>query len=218
MSECTRSQIRGRSRPVDTVTFDEQSVTRFGGLASLQRWLAETGFKERLRRSLRGLADTTAFDYPHLVLVLILHYLLGWRRLSELDHDRDDPMLARTVRLQRLPSMSALSCLDQAPAAIVDRLRGFVRDGVVERIRASGLRSITLDFDGTVQSTQRRAESSAVGYNSQHKGEHSYYPLLCTVSQLGEVIDVPSARPCPRQPRGAAGCGVRSPGDPGDAR
>jgi len=148
-------------------------------------------------------------------------------------------MLARTVRLQRLPSMSALSCLDQAPAAIVDRLRGFVRDGVVERIRASGLRSITLDFDGTVQSTQRRAETSAVGYNSQHKGEHSYYPLLGTVSHLGEVFNVPSARQCPRQPRGgrlhprlrrgrarragaeprgAAGRGVRSPGDSGEAR
>jgi hypothetical protein len=135
------------------VTFDEQSVTRFGGLAVVQHWLGETGFKERLRRSLRGLADTMASGYHTLVFVLILHYLLGWRRLSELEHYRDDPMLARTVGLQWLPSVSALSRLDQTPAAIVDRLRGFVRDAVVERIRKSGLRRVTLDFDGTVQST-----------------------------------------------------------------
>ena len=196
--------MRGRSQPVDTVTFDEQSVTRFGGLAVLQRWLGETGFKERLRRSLRGLVDPTAFGYPNLVLVLIVHYLWGWRRLSELDDYRDDPMLARTLGLRWLPSVSALSRLDRAPAAIIERLRGFVRDGIVERIRASGLRRVTLDFDGTVQSTRRRAEGSAVGYNSHRKGERSYYPLLCTVAQLGEVFDVAHRPGNVHDSRGAA--------------
>jgi hypothetical protein len=204
MAKCSRSEVRGRSRPVDTVTFDEQSVTRFGGLALLQHWLAEAGFKERLRRSFRGLIDMTAFGYHNLVFVLIIHYLLGWRRLSEHDHYRDDPMLARTLGLRWLPSVSALRRLDQAPAAIVDRLRGFVRDGVVERIRASGLRRVTLDFDGTVQSTRRRAEGSAVGYNSHRKGERSYYPLLCTVAQLGEVFDVAHRPGNVHDSRGAA--------------
>jgi hypothetical protein len=37
MIKCSRSDVRGRSQPVDTVTFDEQSVTRFGGLAVVQR-------------------------------------------------------------------------------------------------------------------------------------------------------------------------------------
>jgi len=98
-------------------------------------------------------------------------------------------MIARTLGLRWLPSVSALSRLDRDPAAIVERLRGFVRDGTVERIWASGLRRVTLDFDGTLQSTRRRAEGSAVGDNSHRKGERSYYPLLCTVAQHGEVFD-----------------------------
>jgi len=76
---------------------------------------------------------------------------LGWRRLPELAGDRDGAMVARTLGLQRLASVATLSRVDRAPPAMVERLRGFVRDGVAERIRASRLRStVTLDFDGTV--------------------------------------------------------------------
>lgn len=204
MAKCSRSAVRGRSQPVDTVTFEDQSLTRFAGLAVLQRWLADTGFKERLRRALRGVSDATSYGYHALVLVLILHYLLGWRRLQEVADYRDDPMVARTLGLQRLPSVAALSRLDRAPPALVEHLRGFMRDGVAERITASGLRTVTLDFDGTVQSTRRRAEGSAVGYNSQRKGERSYYPLLCTVAQLGEVFDVAHRPGNVHDSRGAA--------------
>jgi len=204
MSKCSRSAVRGRSQPVDTVTFEDQSLTRFAGLAVLQRWLVATGFKERLRRALRGLGDATSYGYHGLILVLILHYLLGWRRLQELADYSDDPMVARTLGLQRLPSVATLSRLDRAPPATVERLRGFMRDGVAERVRASRLRTVTLDFDGTVQSTRRRAEGAAVGYNNQRKGERSYYPLLCTVAQLGQVFDVAHRPGNVHDSRGAA--------------
>jgi hypothetical protein len=49
---------------------------------------------------------------------------------------------------------------------------------------------ITLDFDGSVLSTQRRAEGTAVGFNQKKKGARSYYPLFCTVAQTGQVLDV----------------------------
>ena len=48
---------------------------------------------------------------------------------------------------------------------------------------------ITLDFDGSVQSTTRRAQGTAVGYNRKKKGARSYYPLFCTVAQTGQVLD-----------------------------
>jgi hypothetical protein len=46
-----------------------------------------------------------------------------------------------------------------------------------------------VDFDGSVQSTRRHAEGTAVGYNKK-KGTHSYYPLFCTIGQTGQVFDV----------------------------
>jgi hypothetical protein len=61
---------------------------------------------------------------------------------------------------------------------------------VVGRLRTLGLRRLTLDFDGSVLSTSRHAEGSAVGFNKQKKGARSYYPLFCTVAQVGQVFDV----------------------------
>jgi len=49
---------------------------------------------------------------------------------------------------------------------------------------------ITLDFDGSVQSTKRHAEGTAVGFNKQKKGARSYYPLFCTVAQTGQVFSL----------------------------
>lgn len=49
---------------------------------------------------------------------------------------------------------------------------------------------MTLDFDGSVVSTKsRRTEGTAIGYN-KNKGQRSYYPLLATVAQTGQVFDV----------------------------
>ena len=55
---------------------------------------------------------------------------------------------------------------------------------------AEGLSRVTLDFDGSVQSTGRHAEGTAVGFNKQKKGARSYYPLFCTVAQTAQVLDL----------------------------
>ena len=49
---------------------------------------------------------------------------------------------------------------------------------------------LTLDFDGSVQSTKGHAEGTAVGFNKKKKGARSYYPLFCTVSQTSQFFDV----------------------------
>jgi len=61
---------------------------------------------------------------------------------------------------------------------------------VLGRLTALGLARITLDFDGSVLSTGRFAEGTAVGFNRKKKGQRSYYPLFCTVAQTGQVLDV----------------------------
>jgi hypothetical protein len=52
------------------------------------------------------------------------------------------------------------------------------------------LSRVTMDFDGSVISTSRYAEGTAVGYNTHKKGERSYYPLFCTIAQTAQVLDV----------------------------
>jgi hypothetical protein len=69
-------------------------------------------------------------------------------------------------------------------------VRSLSRDLVLDRLEAERFRLLTLDFDGTVQSTKGHAEGTAVGFNKKKKGARSYYPLLCTIPQLGEVLDI----------------------------
>ncbi|MCP4898244.1 MAG: transposase, partial [bacterium] len=67
--------------------------------------------------------------------------------------------------------------------------RRLLRRLVVDRLRKLALPRITLDFDGSVQSTMRRAEGTAVGFNKKKKGARSYYPLFCTIAQTVQVLD-----------------------------
>ena len=47
-----------------------------------------------------------------------------------------------------------------------------------------------MDFDGSVLSTGRVAEGTAVGFNKKKKGQRSYYPLFSTIAQTGQVLDL----------------------------
>jgi hypothetical protein len=121
---------------------------------------------------------------------LIVHLLLGYRELRDSRYYRDDPLVKRLLGLNRLPDVATLSrMLQQADARSVDNVRRLLRGLIFQRLRRLGLTRITLDFDGTVQSTRRRAEGTAVGYNRKRKGERSYYPLFCTIAQTGQVLD-----------------------------
>ena len=61
---------------------------------------------------------------------------------------------------------------------------------MLDRLKALRPATLTLDFDGSVLSTTRHAERTAVGFNKVKKGARSYYPLFCTVAQTGQVLGV----------------------------
>ncbi len=93
--------------------------------------------------------------------------------------------------LNRLPDVATISrALTQCDEQSVENLRHAIRRLVLERLVPLALRRLTLDFDGSVLGTRRRAEGTAAGYNKKRKGERSYYPLFCTLAQTGQVFDV----------------------------
>ena len=61
---------------------------------------------------------------------------------------------------------------------------------VIEALQREELPRVTLDFDGSVQSTKCHADGTAVGFNKTQKGAWSYYPLFCTVAQTGQFFDL----------------------------
>jgi hypothetical protein len=125
------------------------------------------------------------------MMLLVVHLIIGHRRLRDVDYYRDDEMVKRVLGLKRLPDVSTISrSLSSADEVSVEKVRGESTNLVIERLLAEGLSRVTLDFDGSVLSTGRHAEGTAVGFNKKKKGARSYYPLFCSVAQTDQVLDV----------------------------
>lgn len=187
----SKAQILSRVHAVPTIRFTDETLTSASGLVLFQLLFERLDLKHRLRRGFRHLHQRGDFKLAELFLVLVVHILLGYRKLSDVAYYKDDPIVLRTLGLCRLPDDSTLSRrLRAVDLRAVEQQQALNRELVLDRIVAGKLRRITLDFDGSVLSTRRHAEGTAVGFNRQRKGERSYYPLLCTVAQTGQFFDV----------------------------
>lgn len=185
----SRKAVRRKTHAIPTLRFEQQRLTSFSGLLLFQLLFVRLD----LRRRLRACFETGDAIYNRAVLLLglIVHLLLGYRQLRDARYYRDDPMVRRLLGLSRLPDVATVSrFLAEVGAQSVERVRRLCRDLVLERLVALAPRRITLDFDGSVISTGRWAEGTAVGFNRSKKGSRSYYPLFCTLAQTGQVFDL----------------------------
>ena len=187
----SKDQIYSRACSIPTVRFEEQELTSFGGMVAFQKLFAELKLKERLRRCCAHIVDKNLYHPAVIVQLLIVHLLLGFRRLRDLEFYEDDPLIQRVLGLKILPDVSTISrMLVEFDDRAIEAHQDLNREQVLSRLEKEGLRRVTLDFDGSVLSTKKHAEGSAVGFNKQKKGARSYYPLYCTIAQTGQVFDV----------------------------
>ena len=187
----SKGEVQGKARDALMVRFDAQQLTSYSGLILFQRLFAALCLKERLWRCFRHVKVKPIYGHHVIVLMLIVHLLLGFRELRDTRYYRDDEMVKRILGLRHVPEVSTVSrALASADERSVDGLRGENRTLVLERVGALSLARVSVDFDGSVQSTNRHAEGTAVGFNKKKKGQRSYYPLFATLAQTGQVLDV----------------------------
>lgn len=171
--------------------FETQTLTSFAGLVIFQKFFASMDLKKTLQNCFAGLNPGKIFNRETLFMQLIIHLLLGYRELKDCRYYQDDPLVKRVLGLQRIPDVATLSrFLKEATTESVASLRRVLREMALNRLRLITPARITLDFDGSVQSTSRRAQGTAVGFNKRKKGARSYYPLFCTLAQTMQVLDV----------------------------
>jgi len=186
----SRKSVERKVHAVPNIRFEQQRLTSFAGLVILQPFLATIDFTASLARCFLHVRAGKVYGRATVFLQLVIHLLLGYRDLRENAYYRDDPMVKRVLGLKRLPDVATVSrMLKDADEKSVERLRRLLRGLVLDRLCKLSLPRVTLDFDGSVQSTMRRAEGTAVGFNKKKKGARSYYPLFCTIAQTLQVLD-----------------------------
>jgi hypothetical protein len=187
----SKTQITSRVHKIPELRFEDQGLTSFAGLVIIQSLFAKLELKSRLRECSAHMPGNTAFGHHVIVLGLIVHLMLGYRRFQDMDYYRDDLMVLRLLGLKKLPDVSTVSrALATMDAAGIVKLRQLCREMLLTRLQALKLARLTMDFDGSVISTGRVAEGTAVGFNKKNKGQRSYYPLFCTIAQTAQVLDV----------------------------
>ena len=128
------------------------------------------GLKERLWGCFRHLKVSPIYSHHVILMLLVVHLIIGHRRLRDVDYYRDDEMIKRLLGLKRLPDVSTISrSLGSADEISVEKVRGESRNLVIERLSAERLSRVTLDFDGSVLSTGRHAEGTAVGFDRKRR-------------------------------------------------
>lgn len=187
----SKSEIHAKYHKIPEINFEDQQLTSFSGLLIFQLLFSKLHLKQRLKDCFRHLQVTPIFGHHLVTLLLIVHLLLGYRRLREVDYYRDDPLVLRLLGLRKVPDVATISrTLSGMDLDSVKNVRRLSNTLVLETLKRLSLPRLTLDFDGSVISTKAHAEGTAVGFNKNKKGARSYYPLFCTVAQTGQFFDL----------------------------
>src|SRR3989442_1050343 len=146
-----RSEIYTRASSIPTLRFEDQELTSYAGIVVFQKLFGKLNLKERVRKACAHLGARNLYRPAVIVQVLIVHLLLGFRKLRDVEFYEDDPLVKRVLGLKIMPSVSTVSRTlmefdDRAVEAHHDLNRGLV----IERLQRLDLRRITLDFDGSV--------------------------------------------------------------------
>jgi hypothetical protein len=187
----SKAQIHAKFHKIPVINFQDQKLTSFSGLLIFQVLFTRMNLKQRLKKCFSHIKVSPIFGHHIIVLLLIVHLVLGFRRLREIDYYRDDPIVLRLLGLKKLPDVSTVSrAFSQMEDEGVDNYRQLSRDLVTEGLVRERLPRLTLDFDGSVLTTKGHAEGTAVGFNKAKKGGRSYYPLFCTIAQTAQFFDL----------------------------
>jgi len=206
----SKSQIYTKFHKIPEIKFEDQKLTSFSGLLIFQLLFKRIELKDKLKKCFSHMKVSPIFGHHLIVMLLVVHLILGFRRLREIDYYRDDPLVLRLMGLKKLPDISTISrSLAQTDTQSIGNLRRLSRSFVINGLQRERFNRLTLDFDGSVLSTKRHAQGSAVGYNKTKKGARSYYPLFCTIAQTGQFFDMHHRPGNVHDSNGAAGFMLR---------
>jgi Transposase DDE domain group 1 len=170
-----------------TIQFVPQTLTSYGGLELMQRYLRQSDVVTRLRQAFAGLRSD--YGSARLALVVLALFYVGARRLEHLRYLASDPLVTRFCGLARLPTRRTVAnWLRQFTQETLAPLIALNRDLVTEHLARLKLARLTIDVDGSVIRTGSTVRWAFRGFNPHHRKDPSYYPLFAHVAQTGHIL------------------------------
>ena len=93
----SKADVRGKARTALEVRFEPQNLTSYSGLILFQHFFSLIGIKERLWGCFRHLQVSPIYSHHVIMMLLVVHLIIGHRRLRDVDYYRDDEMVKRLL-------------------------------------------------------------------------------------------------------------------------
>ena len=175
----SKADISSKFHAIPQMKYEDQKLTSSAGLVVFQALFSVLNLRERLEPAFSHLKQSSQYGFHRIFLGLIIHILLGHRKLSDSQWYANDPMVLRLTGLSQSPDSSTLSrSLNRMNGKVFENLRKLNREMVGDRLMQEKSKRMTLDFDGSVLGTGRFAEGTAVGYNKNKKGTEKLLPTV----------------------------------------
>lgn len=185
------------------IQFGASSLTHYGGVYLLHRFLSRVGFKDALARSVRFRQRNNRYSVGEMVLALLYPMILGLERLETTQLLRQNGVFQYLTGLPSYPDATTLRrFLFRTAPTLLPHLRA-LHDRFLRRMSmlARPASRLIFDLDSTVLVLYGHQERARIGYNPHKRGRPSYHPLLCFEGRSkdfwhGELRpgDVPSAK------------------------
>jgi len=182
----SKAQIQAKFHKIPVMRFEDQKLTSFSGLLVFQLLFNRLNFKHRLKQCFAHLKVTPIFGRHLVVLLLIIHLLIGYRRLREVDYYRDDPIVTRLMGLRKLPDVSTISrALAQMDTQGVENVRRLSRGLVIEALQRENLPRLTKE-PPSVSTKSRKAPAVTIHCFAQWRKPGNF--LTSTTDRVMSMI------------------------------
>jgi DDE family transposase len=163
------------------VIFEGESLTHYGGVYLLHRFLTRIGLKHAIARRITVRQRNNRYSVGELLLAVLYPMILGLERIETTRLLQQNGVFQYLTGLRSYPNPSTVRrfLLRLAPQAL-PQLRK-LHDHLLAQMTARPHvpTRLLLDVDSTVLVLYGKQEQAKRGYNPLKPGRPSYHPLLC---------------------------------------
>jgi hypothetical protein len=176
------------STPCETCS---ESLSSFGGLASLIKFFDIVGFEEVIGGSyVKPSRPVQLGDYKMLIGVIILLFI-GFNRVAHFFYIRRDCFLCRYFKVEKLPVVSTfwryINSLGINQGQSLLRVMAVLRERVWHYCGIC-YGGINIDIDTTAETVYGDQQGGRSCYNTEKRGAKAYRPVVAFIEQTREYI------------------------------
>ena len=168
-----------------TIKFGATTLTHYGGVYLLHRFLSRIGFKQAIAHQINVVQRNNRYSVGQMLLALLYPLFLRLERIETFQLLRQNGVFQYLAGLPSYPDATTLRrfLLRVTPTALpkVRVLHDHFLRQMMEHARPP--RRLIFDLDSTVLVVYGHQEQARIGYNPIKRGRPPYHPLLCFEGQ-----------------------------------